>query len=49
MKTFPLRLPDELHRLLKSKSALAGKAMNEVLIELIEKYVKSEEKVKSKK
>jgi predicted HicB family RNase H-like nuclease len=49
MKTFPLRLPDDLHRLLKAKSALAGKAMNEVLVELIEKYVKSEEKIKSKK
>ena len=49
MKTFPLRLPDNLHRLLKSKSALAGKAMNEVLLELIENYVKSGEKAKAKK
>jgi predicted HicB family RNase H-like nuclease len=49
MKTFPLRLPDDLHRLFKAKSALAGKAMNEVLVELIEKYVKSDEKIKSKK
>jgi len=49
MKTFPVRLPDDLHRLLKSKCALEGKAMNEVLIELIQKYVKSEDKGKSKK
>jgi predicted HicB family RNase H-like nuclease len=48
MKTFPLRIPDELHRALKVKCASEGKTMNEVITELIEGYVK-ESKTKSKK
>jgi predicted HicB family RNase H-like nuclease len=39
LKQITVRLPDELHRKMKAKCALEGKAIGEVFIELVRKYV----------
>lgn len=47
MKTLPVRLPEELHRVFKAKTAMNGENMNTVIVRLIESYVQ-EGKTKTK-
>ena len=38
-----IEIPDELYRLVKAKSALEGRAVREVTVELYQRYVEQEE------
>jgi hypothetical protein len=49
MKRLNFNIPDDLHTKLKVASALEQKDMTEILLRLIEEYLKKVEKKQSKK
>ena len=47
-KQLLVRIPDNLHREVKSKAALEGRSIKEVVSELLEKYVEEKDNYKEK-
>ena len=42
-------IPDEVHRLLKSRASLEGKSLNDYILEILKREAEREEKERKKK